>query len=372
MFANLKAQATAVANAAAEQATKAAAQVKERVDTGVAANKLLTEGGEGMKKKLLAKKASKDCTQIDAVFVDKFRKVMSDYKEAADKLKMAGDLASEDQDSFKKFGDLYGKRSAEIEAELGKLQAAPSEVATISPVEFDAIQILSAKMGVAGLSDKARSSVVGLSGSSAAADGGADNETGEKEKKGFMDMINEKGKELSDRANERVANAQAGKKMVDEGGDDMVTRLLAKKASYDSTKADTSAIAQLTKAVAAYGDAESKLKEALSEVEGDESSLFSLLAEKYSARGTELQALVARLAPVPEAILAHESERDGIVYLCAQMNVQTAKAQASTAATTATAVASAAATQAKGAMQGAQSAGAEGSGGYPAKKDSME
>lgn len=333
MFANLKAQATAAASAAAEQATKAAADIKSRVDTAQAGNKLLSEGGEGMKKKLLAKQASKNATTIDTGFMYGLGKVMSDYKETADKMKMAGDLASEDQDAFKKLGESYGKRAAEFEVEVNRLQATPTP-ANISEVETDAITILSTKMGAMGLNEKVRSSISGATGSNAPADGGADGETGEK--KGFMDKLNEKGKQFSDRANERVANASAGKKMVDEGGDDMVTKLVAKKASRETTAADKALIDQLTKTIEAYGDAESKLKEALSEDKGEEAPSFSSMAEKYGARGTELQALLTRLAPIPEAIETHESERDGILYMTTQMSVKSATASAGVAVTEAT------------------------------------
>jgi hypothetical protein len=59
MFASLKAAAQDVANKSQEAAKKAYDAGKERLDTATAGKKLLDEGGEEMKTKMLAKKVER-------------------------------------------------------------------------------------------------------------------------------------------------------------------------------------------------------------------------------------------------------------------------------------------------------------------------
>jgi len=335
MFGKLKEQAAAAAKAAAEGAQKLAADTKDRIDTVSAGKKLLDEGGEGMKQKLLAKHASQTATQIDTAFLFHLGKVCDNYKEANVKMQAAGGLPGGEAETFKELGQKYVKRSNELELASSQVKSEPGTQATISPIEADAILILTSKMQAQGLHDKIRSSFSTGAGSEAVAENS--NEVvgiGEEpeSKKGWMDLAKETAAGAPDRAKERLENAKAGKKMVDEGGPDAVTKLLAKKASLDTTASDAFVIKKLEKAVAAYKEAEAKTKEALPQDGGNEAPSFTALAAYFSTRAADLEALLKSLSPVPEAINTPESERDGIRYVVAQQALNTASETASTAA----------------------------------------
>merc|ERR1719407_456894 len=87
----------------------------------------------------------------------------------------------------------------------------------------------------------------------------------------FMEAAKDKAKAVQARATERIGNANAGKKLVDEG-------------------------------------AESQLKEAAPQDSGDDSPTLSSLLETHSKRREELQTVLAKIEQVPEAISIHESE----------------------------------------------------------------
>jgi len=311
-------QAAAAAQQVGDAASKAASDVKARVDTAQAGKKLLDEGGPGMEKKLLGKYNSREAFKMDNAFVFYINKVTVDYKEAAEKMKTAGALTSPDQKAFQDLAESYLKRAASLEQALGALKPIPA-VATISPVESDAITILTTKMQASGLHAKARSSI---SGATAGGNTTAESSEAPAEKKGFVESMQEKAKAGMDRAKERTENANSGMKIVNEGGDQMKTILLGKKASLDSTLKDTKLLDHLGKTIQYYKDGEANFKESLSEDKGDESPSLKSLQESYAARGAELEAVLSQISPAAVAIDTHESERDGIKYLCAQMGIQ--------------------------------------------------
>lgn len=330
MFANLKAQAASAANALAEQANKAAADVKARVDVAQAGKKLLDEGGEGMKLKLYAKQASQDACLVDYGFTYNLPKVIGDYKAAVPKMQAAGSLPSADEKAFKEFGETAVKRAAEFENVLGKVQTGAPNKASLSPAESDAISILWAKNP--SLPTRVRGSFSG--GDSNAAPAAAEAASAEGEapvKKGMLEMAQDKVKAASDAAKERYEHANTGKKMVDEGGEEMKTKLLAKKASYDTVTGDNKSVVQLAKAVSSYRDAEAKLRAALPH-EGEESPSFTSLADSYHQRADLLEALLQGLSPLPLQINTHQSEKDGILYLVTTMQISSVSASASAAA----------------------------------------
>jgi hypothetical protein len=346
MFDKLKASAASAANAAAEQAQKAAniaaeqaqktaSDIKARVDTAQAGKKLLDEGGEGMKKKLLAKKASIDATSADYKFTYFIGQQSDAYKDASEKMKTAGAIESDEKQAFQDLSAAYAERASSLEMSLGSLGSLPVKAAT-SPAETDAISILTAKMTVMGAPSQARRLSKELVGSgSAEADTAATNDAeGEQpetttRQSTFMEAAKDKAKAVQARATERIGNANAGKKLVDEGGEQIVTTLLAKRASRDSTAADKRVVEYLKLAISLYEDAESQLKEAAPQDSGDDSPTLSSLLETHSKRREELQTVLAKIEQVPEAISIHESENDGIGYLMVKLNLKDAQEQAS-------------------------------------------
>lgn len=128
---------------------------------------------------------------------------------------------------------------------------------------------------------------------------------------------------MTDLAKQRYETANAGKKMVDEGGDEMVTKLMAKKASIDATIFDKKVMDLLTKAIELYGDAESKVKAGLPHASG-ESPAFDELGTDCLARRTELEVFSNGLSPVPDAISVNSEENDAIVYASAHLSIKSA------------------------------------------------
>jgi hypothetical protein len=323
MFANLKAAAQDAAVKAQEAATKAYEAGKERVETGMAGKKLLDEGGEEMKTKMLAKKASRDLVQFDASIMTQLPKIVADYRDASSKLQSAASSNPE----FSDLGKAYAARADELNSGYSKLQASSgARQASISPVESDAISILTAKGAASGFGDKVRSTVAGSSSTSTNA--GYTNDQppvapSEEPKKSILETAQDKAKEAADKAKQRLDTANTGKKMVDEGGEQVAAVLLAKKASIDTTAFDTRIVELLTQAVASYKEAEHLTRQSLQSASG-ESPSFSDLEADFKRRGDEFEAFLSSLAPIPRTLDASQEEKDGIMYLSAKLGVKSA------------------------------------------------
>eukprot|EP00747_Dinoflagellata_sp_TGD_P164117 gnl/TRDRNA2_/TRDRNA2_183594_c0_seq1.p1 gnl/TRDRNA2_/TRDRNA2_183594_c0~~gnl/TRDRNA2_/TRDRNA2_183594_c0_seq1.p1 ORF type:complete len:393 (-),score=128.91 gnl/TRDRNA2_/TRDRNA2_183594_c0_seq1:126-1304(-) len=116
-------------------------------------------------------------------------------------------------------------------------------------------------------------------------------------------------------AKERLDIAQAAKKMVDEGGEPVAAKLLAKKAASDAIASDEKVVSQFAQAVEAYADASSKLKSASVHAK-DESPSFEKLGKDYDTRGNMLKAGLQKLQqPIPEAASTSAVEKDAILIV---------------------------------------------------------
>lgn len=120
--------------------------------------------------------------------------------------------------------------------------------------------------------------------------------------------------------------------MVDEGGEEVAARLLAKKASVDTTAFDTNIIELAMKAVVHYREAENLTRQSLPHASG-ESPAFVDLEHDFKARGHELEAFLAVLLPVPKAINVSPEEKDAITYLTAKLGIKSATDSATAMAT---------------------------------------
>eukprot|EP00747_Dinoflagellata_sp_TGD_P059316 gnl/TRDRNA2_/TRDRNA2_151513_c0_seq2.p1 gnl/TRDRNA2_/TRDRNA2_151513_c0~~gnl/TRDRNA2_/TRDRNA2_151513_c0_seq2.p1 ORF type:complete len:217 (-),score=61.49 gnl/TRDRNA2_/TRDRNA2_151513_c0_seq2:6-656(-) len=120
-------------------------------------------------------------------------------------------------------------------------------------------------------------------------------------------------------AKERFDIAQAAKKMVDEGGEPMAAKLLAKKAASDAIALDEKVVAQFAHAVELYDDASSKLTSASRHVQ-DQSPSFDKLAKDYGTRGNILRGGLQKLQqPIPEAASTSAVEKDAILIVVTKM-----------------------------------------------------
>jgi len=131
---------------------------------------------------------------------------------------------------------------------------------------------------------------------------------------GLKDMAQQATKnatELAQQAQARVETAQAGKKLLDEGGPDMEAKLLAKKTAADAVNLDKSIVAKLADNAQIYADAAQKMKAA----GGDDNSA---LAQAYEARAQALNSALELLTPVPNAPEITTMENDAIQILLAK------------------------------------------------------
>jgi len=313
----MKAAAQDAANKAQEAGKKAYDAGKERLDTATAGKKLLDEGGEEVKTKMLAKKASRDIGPFDASIMVQLARIVVDYRDVSSK------FSSQPAPNFAELGKAYEARADDLINGYSKLRVQP-RVASISPVETDAISILTAKGAGTGLGDKIRASVTG----------GSSNSTGytadqpplapsDGPKKSILETAQDKAKSVADQAKQRYDTANTGKKMVDEGGEQVAAMLLAKKASIDTTAFDKKIMDQLAKAVVSYREAENLTRQSLPNASG-ESPAFADLEADFKGRGDELEAFLSGLSPVPTTIDASQEEKDAIVYLSAKLGLKSA------------------------------------------------
>jgi hypothetical protein len=142
-------------------------------------------------------------------------------------------------------------------------------------------------------------------------------------KKGILETAQDKAKSVADQAKQRYDTANTGKKMVDEGGDQVAAMLLAKKASIDTTAHDKKIMDQLATAVASYKEAESLTRQSLPHASGEMPS-FDDLAADFKGRGDELEAFLSGLSSVPSTVDVNQMEKDGIVYLSAKLGLKSA------------------------------------------------
>merc|ERR1719433_297131 len=116
------------------------------------------------------------------------------------------------------------------------------------------------------------------------------------------------GAAMAAKAQERIETAQGGKKMLDEGGPEVEARLLAKKTATDAVTLDRSVVSKLSDAVQIYKEAAEKMK----------ASDDGKLASDYDKRAKDLQAVLDKLAEVPEAPPVSPIEQDAISILVAK------------------------------------------------------
>jgi len=335
MFGNLKKQAASAAaagyagaSAGAEKASAAAAagyaSAKDRVDTAAAGKQMVDEGGEPMAQKLLAKKASVDATNFDLKLVAQLPRGVGAYSFAVEKLKAGEVHASGEAPPFGKLASDYQARVSVLTTAMTTLQIVP-EYASVSAIESDAIKIVTAKKAASGL----RSSLSSVGSASKPAEAGEASPPAEAAvpndgAAASGDGATGAGAWLQgsvDAAKDRVQLAKDAKKMVDEGGEPMVAKLLGKKASVDATCFDQKLVAQLAQAVAKYGDAAAKLEEAAAP---GESPSFEKLAMDYTARAAKFQQVLDSMSSAPEVASVSPMEKDAIIYMVAEIKIKDA------------------------------------------------
>jgi len=145
-------------------------------------------------------------------------------------------------------------------------------------------------------------------------------------------VAQEGAKNVADKAKERVDQAAAGKRLLDEGGEPARNSLLAKKASLDVINGDQMACKKVVEIIAGLEDAAAKLRKAAAEpdVEGVSGKAeFVRIAEGYEARAKAYKQAAALLDEAARVQSPEVSpvEKDAMSLLQGQGYVQFAKSR---------------------------------------------
>eukprot|EP00933_Yihiella_yeosuensis_P034678 TRINITY_DN2815_c0_g1_i1.p1 TRINITY_DN2815_c0_g1~~TRINITY_DN2815_c0_g1_i1.p1 ORF type:complete len:390 (+),score=125.02 TRINITY_DN2815_c0_g1_i1:99-1268(+) len=322
MFAKLKESAKSAASEGYAAASSAATAAKARVDVGLSAKKLLDEGGETVAAMLLAKQATQESENMDKMLANNVEDVVAAYDAASLQMTEASKLVeSNAPNEFQQLAGDYHARAALLRDLLPRLKQSPAPAATMSPVEADAVVMLRAKLKASGL----RQSVSSIAETSSEAGTGS---AWLSKARGSLDATKEVAGDRLVRIGERVEAAMPGKKMVDEGGDEVKVKLLAKKASQDAVALDVRINGFLKAAVEAYDLSLQKIKESV-ELSPQESSTFESIRPAAEGRSQTLKEMMSCLPPMPQAATVSAEEKNGILYLLANMTFDSAKSSAS-------------------------------------------
>lgn len=135
----------------------------------------------------------------------------------------------------------------------------------------------------------------------------------------------------SEQASQRVAQAQAGKRLLDDGGPEMEQKIATKAHCRRTTNADTMAVATISDIAAQYEEAMQELTRALatSACTPEERYDFQQLLGLYETRlGDYRQAAQVLSAMPPPAPFVSGEEDDAIKILWARGKARTAQERA--------------------------------------------
>lgn len=305
MFSQLKAKAAAAATAAVDVGKQAYDQAKDRVETAQAGKKMLDDGGPAMKEYLLAKKASITATTADAKVLTDVGATLEAYALASTRLQASaadgGDVAS----AFRGLSTIYDARARDIKTHFDKLRAAP-EIPSVSPIESDAMTILSVQQTAASaktvVTEKA--ATVG--------------ET-------YNSM---RASDVLDSTKERVSTVQAGKRLADTSSDVIKRLLFAKKAAADAVAMDEKVFVKMAETAAFYDDAAEQMRTATpvdvpsAHDNSNNDMNFVHVASVYVGRAEMFRFSISSMPPAPEAPAISGEEADALLILTTRQGVQ--------------------------------------------------
>mmetsp|Transcript_5277 Transcript_5277/g.15665 ORF Transcript_5277/g.15665 Transcript_5277/m.15665 type:complete len:175 (-) Transcript_5277:27-551(-) len=147
----------------------------------------------------------------------------------------------------------------------------------------------------------------------------------------FFNLAKDVMKQASDEVNQRVATAQAGKRLLDEGGPDAEQKIAAKANCRRTVQSDRALGATLADVVRQYEEAGRELNRALasSACTPEERYDFQQLLGLYEQRATDFKKAAAAVSALPPpAPFISAQEEDAIKILWARGQVRTAQERA--------------------------------------------
>lgn len=311
-----------------------------RIETARAAKRMLDDGDERVKRRLLAKNAASDAITGDTLIYTRLSETTAAYDVCVKKFEAALAFqdaeqwnASDERQLFERLISEYKARSALIKTEMNDLQSVP-EPPNISAIEEDAISLLLTRMKVFESESKEldspselqKSITSPISTNSTAASVTATETTtstagpasaAAPEEVGILKRAQESAQAARQAANEWVDNAEEGKRMATEGGKAIIAKIVAKKASVGSTSLDHKAVEHIASVCEAYGKAVRNIQATEELKSGNatsEPAVLHSLAAKYQTRIEHIRRLFNLLQSVPESTGFSASEQDALVY----------------------------------------------------------
>jgi hypothetical protein len=242
MFGKLKEAAAAGASAAVAAGTSVANAAEEKLDEGVAAKKMVDEGGETMAQKLLAKKASWENQLLDKQIMLQVSAMVSKYEDTIAQLEASAASAEDECPGFDILIRAYGSRAEKYKMGLAELQdasVAPNAL-DVSNVEYHAINLVCLKKGMNGITKEQAGGLFQNVKESA----GGYKVLGMGPYAGSLSVLGD-----------RFSAAMPGKELVDEGGQPVALKLLAKAATLTAVAMDKKLFSSLGEAIDAYTNA---------------------------------------------------------------------------------------------------------------------
>jgi len=146
-------------------------------------------------------------------------------------------------------------------------------------------------------------------------------------------FVQEKAMGVASAATELMERKKAAKQMLDEGGQDLEDRLVAKQLSTDAVALTAAAIRAATEAAQKLSDAEAKLRSAASAAAaaGEEPS-FERLADAYAEQAKKINDFLQQASGELEPPSVSAMEADAMPIVNAKLGYRSAVAVASAAA----------------------------------------
>lgn len=259
-----------------EQVGLASQAANERLKVARAGKKLLDEGGEGVAVAVMAKKASIDASALERSISNRVSVAVFKLGDSTAKLRTAQHASEgEGNAGFSQCADDHEARAATYR-QIAHLLEIPASCAEMSPAESDALAIVQAKTGCVTVLSRAseglecvRQRTMASMSSAYAAAGQTDarapqmsHATGEAPT--LLQSMHTRAQAglqiVQQAASDRIETAKAGKRLLDERGDNVAKEVVAKKAAADALDIDRDVAQRVQTAIVLFEESAVKLK----------------------------------------------------------------------------------------------------------------
>lgn len=305
-----------------EQVALATQAASDRVNTAKAGKRLLDEGGESAAQLVIAKKASRAASELDRSIARRVDLAIFKLDKSVNKLRSLPTCQCiEDATVSPAFSQLADEHEALATAcnGIARMLEIPASCAEMSPEEFDALAIVTAKAGCSTVlsrtSDGLESVRLRTLAGETSADTGSDTaesdaivhaprvSSGTAQPPTLLQGLQQRARagleKVRQVAHDRVETAKAGKKLLDDGGEHAAQVVVAKKACLDAAKIDRGVAERVQCAIGMFDDSAVKLRALQSRHEAGYVSLgddnLGQLAEEHEMRASTYRQIATML-----------------------------------------------------------------------------